>query len=81
MALMIVGFGIKDSISAIAVLQYEEIQQYDGNVILNEDASEEERALFLEECRMRRRTWKNLLRKAQIPAFPLLGHKWSGYHM
>ena len=44
MALMIVGFGIKDSISAIAVLQYEEIQQYDGNVILNEDASEEEQA-------------------------------------
>lgn len=48
MALMIVGFGIKDSISAIAVLQYEEIQQYDGNIILNEDASAEERDQVME---------------------------------
>lgn len=43
MALMLVGFGLDDSISAIAVLQYNEIQQYDGNIILNEDASEEEK--------------------------------------
>ena len=43
MALMLVGFGLDDSISAIAVLQYDEIQQYDGNIILNEDASEEEK--------------------------------------
>ncbi len=28
------------------------------------DASEEERSLFLEECRIRRRIWKNLLRNA-----------------
>ena len=44
MALMLVGFGLKDSIFAIAVLQYDEIQQYDGNVILNEDADEEEKS-------------------------------------
>ena len=43
MALMLVGFGLDDSISAIAVLQYDEIQQYDCNIILNEDASEEEK--------------------------------------
>lgn len=43
MALMLVGFGLDDSISAIAVLQYDEIQRYDGNIILNEDASEEEK--------------------------------------
>ena len=43
MALMLVGFGLNDSISAIAVLQYDEIQQYDGNIILNEDASDEEK--------------------------------------
>lgn len=49
MALMIVGFGIKDSISAIAVLQYEEIQQYDGNIILKEDVSAEEREQVMEE--------------------------------
>ena len=44
MALLLVGFGLKDSIFAIAVLQYDEIQQYDGNVILNEDADEEEKS-------------------------------------
>lgn len=43
MALMLVGFGLNDSISAIAVLQYDEIQQYDGNIILNEDATDEEK--------------------------------------
>lgn len=43
MALMLVGFGLDDSISAIAVLQYDEIQQYDGNIILNEDAAEDEK--------------------------------------
>ncbi len=43
MALILVGFGLNDSISAIAVLQYEEIQMYDGNVILDEDASDEEK--------------------------------------
>lgn len=43
MALMLVGFGLNDSISAIAVLQYDKIQQYDGNIILDEDASDEEK--------------------------------------
>ncbi|HJA68233.1 MAG TPA: FtsX-like permease family protein [Candidatus Mediterraneibacter cottocaccae] len=43
MALLLVGFGLRDSIFAIAVLQYEQIQLYDGNVILDEDASEEEK--------------------------------------
>lgn len=43
MSLLLVGFGLKDSIFAIVKLQYEEIQLYDGNVILNEDASEEEK--------------------------------------
>ncbi len=42
MALLLVGFGLKDSIFDIAVLQYGEIQLYDGNVILEEDASAED---------------------------------------
>ncbi|HIY62797.1 MAG TPA: FtsX-like permease family protein [Candidatus Mediterraneibacter stercoripullorum] len=48
MALLLVGFGLKDSIMAIAVLQYEEIQLYDGNIILNEDASDEEKQEVLD---------------------------------
>lgn len=43
MALLLVGFGLKDSIFDIAVLQYNEIQLYDGDIILDEDASDEER--------------------------------------
>lgn len=43
MALMLVGFGIKDSISDIVVKQYEELQHYDGTIITDEDASPEER--------------------------------------
>lgn len=43
MALMLVGFGIKDSISDIVVKQYEELQHYDGTIITDEDATPEER--------------------------------------
>lgn len=42
MGLMLVGFGLKDSIFAIVDIQYEEVQLYDGNVILDSDASAEE---------------------------------------
>ena len=43
MALMLVGFGLKDSIFAIVDIQYGEIQLYDGNIILESGATEEER--------------------------------------
>lgn len=43
MALMLVGYGIKDSVFEIADLQYDEIQIYDGNMILQEDLTQEER--------------------------------------
>lgn len=43
MALMIVGFGLRDSIFAITKIQYKELQTYDGMVILNEDADQEDR--------------------------------------
>jgi putative ABC transport system permease protein len=43
MALLLVGYGLKDSIFDIGVLQYKEIQLYDGLVILDEDASADEK--------------------------------------
>ena len=43
MALMLVGFGLKDSCYEIAELQYKEIQFYDASVYLDEDVTEEER--------------------------------------
>lgn len=39
MALMIVGYGLRDSIQDIGKLQYGELQKYQGMVILNDDAS------------------------------------------
>ena len=42
MGLMLVGFGIQDSISDIAAIQYRELQHYDGMVIEDSDATEEE---------------------------------------
>ena len=39
MALMLVGFGLKDSIYCILDLQYQEVQEYDGAVYLKENAS------------------------------------------
>lgn len=42
MALLLVGFGLRDSIMDVAVLQYQEIQLYDGMIIEKDDASAEE---------------------------------------
>lgn len=47
MGLMLVGFGIRDSISDIPVRQYQELQHYDGTVIDDEDATDEERKELL----------------------------------
>ncbi len=43
MALMIVGYGIRDSVYEIADTQYDKIQFYDGQILLQEDLTEEDR--------------------------------------
>lgn len=43
MALLLVGFGLRDSIMDVAILQYSQIQKYDGIIIFNEDASGSEK--------------------------------------
>ena len=43
MALLIVGFGLRDSIIHIAEIQYNQIQLYDAMLSLHSDASKEER--------------------------------------
>ena len=43
MALMLVGFGLKDSCYEIADIQYTEIQFYHGSVYLEEDIADEQR--------------------------------------
>lgn len=42
MALMLVGYGIRDSVSDIVNLQYTNIQHYDAMIISDDDATEEE---------------------------------------
>ena len=44
MALMLVGFGIRDSIMDIAKRQYKILQHYDGTIIDDEDATDAQRA-------------------------------------
>lgn len=43
MALMIVGYGIKDSVYEIADIQYSKIQLYDGQIVLQEDLNDTDR--------------------------------------
>lgn len=54
MALLLVGFGLRDSIMDVAVLQYQEIQLYDGILILDEDAEESEKQDLVKELQERR---------------------------
>lgn len=43
MALMLVGYGIQDSVMDIALRQYSQLQHYDGTIISDEDATDKER--------------------------------------
>ncbi|MDO4323558.1 MAG: FtsX-like permease family protein [Lachnospiraceae bacterium] len=43
MGLLMVGYGLQDSIMDVGVLQFEELQTYDAMVILDANASEEEK--------------------------------------
>ena len=44
MALLLTGFGIQDSIMAIGDLQYGNVQLYDRNILMDKEATEEEKA-------------------------------------
>lgn len=69
MALLLVGFGLKDSIFDIGILQYHELQLYDGNLILNTDASEKEQmeaVRKLEKDSRVEKTAVNLLKQVKI---------------
>lgn len=69
MALLLVGFGLRDSIFDIGVLQYHELQIYDGDIILNEDASDQEKAAACEALDSDSRVEKtevNLLKQVTI---------------
>ncbi len=48
MGLLLVGFGIKDSISAIAEKQFGEILLYDADITIEEKATEEEKGALIE---------------------------------
>ncbi len=49
MALMLVGYGIQDSISDIVNLQYTNLQHYDGTIISDDNASETEKEKLISE--------------------------------
>lgn len=40
MALLLVGYGLRDSIMDVAVLQYGELQTYDAMLLLDEEADD-----------------------------------------
>lgn len=48
MGLMLVGFGIQDSISDIAAIQYRDLQHYTGMIIEDEDSTEKEKEELLD---------------------------------
>lgn len=54
MALMLVGFGLKDSCYEIAELQYEDIQFYDASIYLEEDRTKEEEEALRQTLRQER---------------------------
>ena len=51
MGLLLVGFGLKDSIMAIGEKQFGEIRVYSATLTLEDDCSDEEREAILDEIR------------------------------
>ena len=49
MALMLVGYGVEDSISDIVNLQYKNLQHYDGTIIADDDATETDKETLTKE--------------------------------
>ena len=45
---MLVGFGIRDSVSDIVHLQYTNLQHYDATIISDDDATDTEREALIE---------------------------------
>lgn len=43
MGLLIVGYGLRDSISSVAKIQYDELQTYEASVYVSDDMDEETR--------------------------------------
>ncbi|TCS76215.1 FtsX-like permease family protein [Muricomes intestini] len=69
MALLLVGFGLRNSIFDITALQYGEIQLYSGDIILDTDASEAEQEEAYDKLNSDDRvedTAKNLLRQVEL---------------
>lgn len=44
MGLLLVGYGLRDSITSVGVLQYEELQLYDASVFISDDMKDETKA-------------------------------------
>lgn len=51
MGLLLVGFGVEDSIMTIGDKQFNEIRIYDGNITLSEDSTKEERQKLYDEIK------------------------------
>ena len=49
MALMLVGYGVEDSISDIVNLQYKNLQHYDGTIIADDDVAESDKETLTKE--------------------------------
>lgn len=49
MALLLVGFGLRDSILDVARIQYKEIQLYEGTAIFEDDSTKEDREKVMEQ--------------------------------
>ena len=81
MALMLVGYGLRDSIMDIANIQYKQIQTYDGMVIMDEDASAAEKKELLSVVQKEPRIESELqifMEKEEVP----VGRKnWTLYMM
>ncbi len=52
-ALLVTGFGIRDSINSMVDVQFYDINQYDGSITLNEDIDEQEAEAFLKKLTAR----------------------------
>ncbi len=79
MGLLLVGFGVKDSVSAIAEKQYGEVFLYDTNITLEEKATKEEKDALIEQIESDERIEGYLYGKQNAIDIQVNGTIKSGY--
>ncbi len=82
MGLLLIGYGLQDSIMDVGVKQFDELQIYDAMVVLDTDASQQDQQTALDSVAEDTRittSGRYLMQREELQTDGISGKKWSAY--